>query len=95
MIHGHRGGVVGAIATAGVAVSSPVPMFIGAMVIGPLGGYLIKSFDRFIRDKIPMGLTTASYFPCILNEANFNFGGDWWWHRPCTIRPHRVLPASC
>jgi PTS system mannitol-specific IIC component len=55
MIHGHRGGVVGAIATAGVAVGSPVPMFIGAMIMGPLGGYLIKSFDRSIRDKIPTG----------------------------------------
>lgn len=55
MIADHRGGVVGAIATAGVVVGSPVPMFIGAMIMGPLGGYVIKKWDRAIQDKIPTG----------------------------------------
>jgi PTS system mannitol-specific IIC component len=33
-----RGGVVGAVATMGVVVGSNIPMFIGAMVMGLLGG---------------------------------------------------------
>ena len=39
-----RGGVLGAIATAGVIVGADIPMFIGAMIMGPLGGYTIKKF---------------------------------------------------
>ncbi len=55
LIYGHRGGVVGAIATAGIAVGSSVPMFLGAMLMGPLGGYLVKKFDNLIESKIPVG----------------------------------------
>ena len=33
LIHGVRGGVTGAIATAGVIVGSDIPMFIGAMIM--------------------------------------------------------------
>ena len=43
-----RGGVLGAIATAGVIVGADIPMFIGAMIMGPLGGYTIKKFDKAI-----------------------------------------------
>jgi PTS system mannitol-specific IIC component len=52
---GHRGGVVGAIVTAGIIVGSTVPMFLGAMIVGPIGGYLIKKFDEATGDKIPTG----------------------------------------
>lgn len=55
LVHGERGGVVGAIATAGVAVGSAVPMFIGAMIMGPLAGYLMKTFDSAVKDRIPAG----------------------------------------
>ncbi|WP_436664005.1 PTS mannitol transporter subunit IICB [Alicyclobacillus acidoterrestris] len=55
LVAGNRGAVVGAIATAGVAVGSSQPMFIGAMILGPLGGYLIKQFDKLIEDKIKAG----------------------------------------
>lgn len=55
MIYGTRGGVVGAIATMGVIVGSSVTQFLGAMVMGPLGGYLIKKFDGAVKDKIPTG----------------------------------------
>ncbi|MDQ0189493.1 PTS mannitol transporter subunit IICB [Alicyclobacillus cycloheptanicus] len=55
LVAGNRGGVVGAIATAGVAVGSSQPMFIGAMIMGPLGGYLIKQFDRLVEGKIKAG----------------------------------------
>lgn len=55
MVHGDRGAVVGAIATVGAIVGSDVTMFIGAMVMGPLGGWLIKKFDEKFQDKIPSG----------------------------------------
>jgi PTS system mannitol-specific IIC component len=55
LVYGHRGGVVGAIVTAGVIVGSGIPMFLGAMIVGPLGGWLIKKFDEATGDKIPSG----------------------------------------
>jgi PTS system mannitol-specific IIC component len=55
MLAGHRGGVVGAIATMGVIVGSTIPMFIGAMIMGPLGGWCIKKWDDAISDKVHSG----------------------------------------
>jgi len=55
MVHDIRGGVVGATATMGVIVGAGIPMFIGAMVMGPLGGYLIKKVDQLFADKIRSG----------------------------------------
>ena len=50
-----RGGVVGAVATMGVIVGSDIPMFMGAMIMGPLGGYVIKKFDEMVEGKIAAG----------------------------------------
>ncbi|MFE3329304.1 PTS mannitol transporter subunit IICB [Streptomyces sp. NPDC059176] len=47
LVHGQRGAVAGAIATVGVAVGSDVPMFLGAMIIGPITAYLLKLADGF------------------------------------------------
>jgi len=55
MVGGTRGGVVGAVATMGVIVGVDVPMFIGAMIMGPLGGWVIKKFDEAVEGKIPTG----------------------------------------
>ena len=55
VIYQHRGGVVGAIATAGIIVATDIPMFMGAMIMGPLGGVCIKKFDEAIQDSIPGG----------------------------------------
>ncbi len=55
MVHGQRGAVVGAIATMGVIVGSEVPMFLGAMIVGPLAGYVIKVIDEAIQEKVPAG----------------------------------------
>ena len=52
---GPRGGVVAAISTIGVIASTSIPMVLGAMVIGPLSGYIIKKFDKIIKDKVPAG----------------------------------------
>lgn len=51
----HRGGVLGAIAAMGVIVGAEIPMFIGAMIMGPLGGYVIKQFDKLIEGKVKSG----------------------------------------
>jgi PTS system mannitol-specific IIC component len=55
MLYGHRGGVVGAAATMGVIVGADIPMFLGAMIMGPLGGWAIKKLDELWEDKIPVG----------------------------------------
>ena len=55
MVHGVRGGVVGGVATMGVIVGADIPMFIGAMAMGPLAGYLMKLFDGVVEDSIPSG----------------------------------------
>lgn len=55
MVGDTRGGVVGAISTMGVIVGAEIPMFLGAMIMGPLGGFLIKKFDEKIEGKIKTG----------------------------------------
>src|SRR5699024_10899326 len=66
MVHDFRGGVVGATAAMGVIVAADIPMFIGAMIMGPLGGWVIKRFDQLIERKIPAG------FELLIN--NFSAG---------------------
>lgn len=55
MVHGQRGAVVGAVATIGVVVGAEAPMFLAAMVIGPLAAYLLRLFDRLIEDRVKPG----------------------------------------
>ncbi|MCY7848350.1 PTS mannitol transporter subunit IICB [Bacillus haynesii] len=55
MVYDHRGGVVGATAAIGVIVGADIPMFLGAMIMGPLGGYLMKLTDRLFKDKVRSG----------------------------------------
>ncbi|MGJ6961697.1 mannitol-specific PTS transporter subunit IIC [Streptosporangium sp. G11] len=55
MVHGQRGAVVGAVATMGVVAGADSPMFLGAMVIGPLTAYLLKLFDGLVADRVKSG----------------------------------------
>lgn len=55
LVGGDRGGVVGAITTMGVIVGADMPMFLGAMIAGPLGGWAIKRFDVWVDGKIKSG----------------------------------------
>ncbi|MFV8242351.1 PTS mannitol transporter subunit IICBA [Mycolicibacterium peregrinum] len=55
MIHGNRGAVVGAISTMGVVAGADVPMFMGAMIMGPLGGWAMKKADALWEGKIRPG----------------------------------------
>lgn len=42
LVHDVRGGVVGAAATMGIIAAFPeTPMLLGAMIMGPLGGWLM------------------------------------------------------
>lgn len=55
MVYEDRGAIVGAIATLGAIVGSDVPMFIGAMIMGPLGGWCMKKVDSLFQAKIKSG----------------------------------------
>lgn len=66
MVGGDRGGVMGAIATIGVICGSEQTMLIGAMFMGPVGGFVIKMFDKSVEGKIPAG------FEMLVN--NFSVG---------------------
>lgn len=55
MVHDIRGGVVGATATMGVIVGADIPMFLGAMLMGPLGGFLTKLMDKAFQHRIRSG----------------------------------------
>lgn len=66
VVAGQRGGVIGAIATMGVIVGSDVPMFIGAMIVGPAAAWVIKQFDRLVQNKVKAG------FEMLVN--NFSIG---------------------
>ncbi|UTR16827.1 PTS mannitol transporter subunit IICB [Salipaludibacillus sp. LMS25] len=70
LVYGTRGGVVGATATMGVIVGAEIPMFIGAMMMGPLGGFVIKQLDNTIEGKIKPG------FEMLINNFTAGiFGG--------------------
>ncbi len=55
LVGGDRGAVVGAITTMGVIVGTDIPMFMGAMIVGPMGGLAIKKFDNYIDGKVKSG----------------------------------------
>ena len=55
MVYGERGGVVASIATMGVIVGSTIPMFLGAMIVGPLAAWLMKKIDKIWDGKIRPG----------------------------------------
>ena len=68
LIHGHRGGVAAVVGVFGViggaateitsngeAVGIDPPQFLGAMIIGPLAGYVMREIDKRLEDKAPAG----------------------------------------
>ncbi|MEB8211341.1 PTS mannitol transporter subunit IICB [Staphylococcus succinus] len=56
LIHEMRGGIIAAVATMGVIVALPdTPMLLGAMIMGPLVGWLMKKVDGFIQPRTPQG----------------------------------------
>ncbi|HEV7185456.1 MAG TPA: PTS transporter subunit EIIC, partial [Leifsonia sp.] len=55
MVYGVRGGVVGAVATMGVIVGTDIPMFIGAMILGPLTAWLMMKVDKIWEGRVKPG----------------------------------------
>lgn len=67
MVGGDRGGVMGAITVIGVITGAPgTPMLMGAMIMGPLAGFIIKKFDKAMEGRMPAG------FEMLIN--NFSVG---------------------
>jgi PTS system mannitol-specific IIC component len=66
MIHKQRGGVIGALMTMGIIIGTGIPMFLGAMICGPLAAWVLKQFDKSIEGKIKSG------FEMLVN--NFSLG---------------------
>ena len=69
LVHGHRGGVAGAVGTIGLIVGADIPMFLGAMIMGPLSAWLIKQVDRVLEPKIRSG------FEMVVNNFTLGFLG--------------------
>ena len=67
LVAGDRGRVIGAIAVIGAILSDTgITMLMGAMIMGPLAGLVIRTFDRFMEDRMPAG------FEMLIN--NFSIG---------------------
>ena len=60
-VAGDRGGVIAAVAVMGVILGSDIPMFIGAMAIGPFAGWVIRSFDRWAEGRWSTTSRSASW----------------------------------
>ncbi len=77
IVYDHRGGVVGAAAAMGVIVGTSIPMFLGAMLMGPLAAFLIKKIDGLFEGKIKSGFEmlinnfTAGILATVLAVAGF------------------------
>ena len=54
-VSGYRGGVAGAVAAMGVIIGTDTPMFLGAMLMGPLAGWCVKKFDNLVKGKVGAG----------------------------------------
>jgi mannitol PTS system EIICBA or EIICB component len=66
LVHGQRGAVIGSIATMGVIVGTDVPMFLGAMIMGPTSALVLREVDKRLDARIPTG------FEMLVN--NFSLG---------------------
>jgi PTS system mannitol-specific IIC component len=69
LIHGQRGGVAGMVGAIGLIVGSDIPMFLGAMVMGPLSAWLIKQIDRVLEPR------TRSGFEMVVSNFSLGFLG--------------------
>ena len=55
MVYDHRGGIIGTAFAIGIIAGTETSMFIGAMIAGPLGGWLMKKTDELLDGHIPNG----------------------------------------
>lgn len=52
---GQRGAVAASIVIFGLTLASSAPVIFGAMIIGPLIGWIIQKCDDFVKKRIPVG----------------------------------------
>jgi len=69
LVGGKRGAVMGGIGSIGVIVGADIPMFLGAMIMGPLGGLMIKKIDNMLENRIPAG------FEMVINNFSLGIAG--------------------
>src|SRR4051794_24985166 len=69
MVYGVRGGVVAVIATMGVIMSVPQPMFLGALIMAPLAAWVMKQLDKLWDGKIKPG------FEMLVNNFSAGIAG--------------------
>src|SRR5690606_35091243 len=50
-------------------VGADIPMFLGAMIMGPLGGLMIKKIDNVLENRIPAG------FEMVINNFSLGIAG--------------------
>ncbi|EHE8481702.1 PTS transporter subunit EIIC [Enterococcus faecalis] len=76
MFEEQRGGVVEAIATVGVIVSTDVPQLFGAMFIGPLAGYTFAKIEQILLPKVKEGyeMLTKNFLAGIVGGLLCCFG---------------------
>ena len=66
LVYDVRGGIAGTVGTIGLIVGADIPMFLGAMIMGPLSAWIVKRVDRVLVKRIPAG------FEMLIN--NFSLG---------------------
>lgn len=69
LVGGKRGAVMGGMGTIGVIIGADIPMFLGSMIMGPLGGLVIKHIDRLLDKRIPAG------FEMVINNFSLGIAG--------------------
>nr|WHK45614.1 PTS transporter subunit EIIC [Enterococcus faecalis] len=76
MFEEQRGGVVAAIATVGVIVSTDVPQLFSAMFIGPLAGYTFAKIEQILLPKVKEGyeMLTKNFLAGIVGGLLCCFG---------------------
>ena len=55
MVYQQRGAVIGAIATMGVILGAEIPMFLGAMLVGPAAAWVLKQVEKLWAGKVKPG----------------------------------------
>ncbi|MEI3605518.1 PTS transporter subunit EIIC [Pseudogracilibacillus sp. SE30717A] len=83
IIGGQRGAAVAAIAVFGLTLSSSLPVILGAMIVGPFAGWIIKKIDEIIIKKLPgvgyellIGNLLAAIVAVILTIISFVYIGN-------------------
>ncbi|MDQ1680101.1 MAG: mannitol system or component [Frankiaceae bacterium] len=107
IVHGQRGAVVAAVATMGVVVGSGIPMFLGAMIIGPLAAFILKMIDGQVQRRTRMGFEMlVDNFTCGITGAGMALIGyeaigpvvrtvtTWLGNGVHTLATHHLLPLA-